>query len=317
MNALDLLTARLFDYAGTFPPASLSVKDALAEAARAPRLVRPAILGTDMVVASADLRFITPKAVERAGFGDTACSIALVGLDAASLKRTLPRVQAFNAKNVGSAEIVSLEVHGKRFSSRELQAAAEALGRVRLFVEPILSDRAWAASGWSLIAMLGKLRGVGAQVGLKVRGSGPHAISNRSLVQLIPHVVAQKVPLKATAGLHHPLLEAEHQNELGFVNVAAALRLHQMLGEGFDGEAMLGCLYEREADAFSFDGELAWRGHAVSYERLGEAMDDLAFSIGTCSLQEPDQDLYRLFGPANLSEAADAWLAPTEGVAGV
>ena len=80
MNALDLLTARLFDYAGTFPPASLQFKDALSESARASLLARPGILGTDIVVDSPDLKLVTGKALQAAGFGDTQASVALVGI---------------------------------------------------------------------------------------------------------------------------------------------------------------------------------------------------------------------------------------------
>ncbi len=177
------------------------------------------------------------------------------------------------------------------------QAASDALGGVRLVIEPQITDRAWAASGSGLIAMLGRLRVAGAPITLKIRGAGPHAVSNRTLAALIPQVVAAGVPLKATAGMHHPILEAEYRNAVGFINLAAALRLHQGLGAGFDAEAILGCLYEQAPDAFSFDGELAWRAHAMTHEQLGQAMDDLSFTIGTCSLREPDNDLVRLFGP--------------------
>lgn len=296
MNALDLLTARLFDYAGTFPPASLDLKSALAESARAARLERPHIVGTDIVVDSSDLRLVTPKALASAGFGDTQCAIALVGIDAVALKRTVPRVQKFNDKNLGIARITSLEVDGRRFETTALQAAREELADVRLYVEPHITDRGWAASGWSLVEMLGRLARIGVPVGLKVRGSGPRAISTRSLAQLIPQLITHNVGLKVTAGMHHPILEREWRNHVGFVNTAAALRLRQALGAAFDAEAILGCLNETAADAFAFDGELVWRAHAVPEDRLGEVMDKLPFTVGTCDVREPDQDLVRLFG---------------------
>src|SRR5690242_12892945 len=108
MNALDLLTARLFDYAGMFPPASLGFAEALAEAARAPRLARPSMLATDMVVDGANLRNVTLKALEKAGFGDTLCSVALVGVPEKDLRRVLPRVASFNQSRDGAAAVVSV-----------------------------------------------------------------------------------------------------------------------------------------------------------------------------------------------------------------
>ena len=296
MNVLDLLTARLFDYAGMFPPESLAFKDAMAEAARAGRLHRPALVGNDMVVASPDLRLVTPKALETAGFEDTLCSIALVGIPAEALKRTIPRIQAFNEKNLGHAHVASLEIDGTKFDTTQLAAARDALADVRLYVEPHLSDRSWAASGAGLINMLGRLAQVGDPVGLKVRASGPRAISARTLAWMIPQVTEKKVGLKVTAGMHHPIVEAEYRNSIGFLGAAAALRLRQAMGADFGPEAILGCVQENRPDAFSFEGELAWRGHAVALEAVAQAMESLPFSIGSCSLQEPDRDLVRLFG---------------------
>jgi hypothetical protein len=39
-----------------------------------------------------------------------------------------------------------------------------------------------------------------------------------------------------------------------------------------------------------------WRGHTVSLEQLKKAQAAAHFSIGSCSLYEPDQDLGRLVG---------------------
>lgn len=296
LNALDLLTARLFDYAGTFPPASLPFKQALASSARAGLLARPSILGADMVVDSPDLKLMTARAVEQAGFGDTQCSLALVGVPVDALKRTVPRVAKFNDKNAGLARIDSLEVHGNKLRSDVLQEHQRALGQVRLFVEPTMGDRAWPNSGAGLLQMLGRLRRAATPVGLKVRGSGPNAISNASLAYLIPEVVANGIPFKATAGLHHPILEMEHGNAIGFLNLAAAIRLRQVLGESFGSDAILACLQESRPDAYSFEGELAWRGRAARLDEVARAMDELHVSIGTCSLAEPDDDMVRLFG---------------------
>lgn len=296
MDALDLLTARLFDYAGTFPPATLPFKDALRESARSGLLVRPGIVANDMVVASPDLKLVTPRALEQAGFGDTQCGIALVGIEAGAVKRNIARVKTFNERNAGSARINAVEVHGSKFESTALLAAQKELGDVRLFVEPQIADRSWIGSGWSLIEMLGKLGRADAHVGLKVRGSGPNAISNRTLAQLIPQIVTHQVPLKATAGLHHPLLDASHGNQVGFLNVASALRLRQVLGDAFGPDALLACLYEQAPDAYNFDHELAWRGHAMSQREVAQAVDALPFGIGTCDMREPDSDLARLFG---------------------
>lgn len=106
---------------------------------------------------------------------------------------------------------------------------------------------------------------------------------------------AQGVAFKATAGLHHPLrcvhsltYEPNAPTGLmhGFVNVflAAAMLDHA--------EAIL---EEMDANAFAFDEDFAsWREHRVSTEALEQLRDHFAISFGSCSFEEPIEDLRAL-----------------------
>ena len=76
-----------------------------------------------------------------------------------------------------------------------------------------------------------------------------------------------------------------------------ALILARDLGLGvFSEERALECLRADKPGDFRFDEGLAWGKFSISLERALEAREQAHFSIGSCSLAEPDQDLVRLFG---------------------
>ncbi|HEX7807360.1 MAG TPA: hypothetical protein VF608_01500, partial [Thermoanaerobaculia bacterium] len=103
------------------------------------------------------------------------------------------------------------------------------------------------------------------------------------------------VAFKATAGLHHPLrcvrpltYEPNAPTGLmhGFVNVFLAAAMIE------DAEAIL---EERDASAFAFDDDGAsWRDRRVSTEALEKLRSHCAISFGSCSFEEPIDDLRAL-----------------------
>jgi hypothetical protein len=105
---------------------------------------------------------------------------------------------------------------------------------------------------------------------------------------------AAGVAFKATAGLHHPLrcvrpLTYEPNAAVGtmhgFVNVFLAAALVD------DAEAIL---LERDPAVFAFSDEGArWRDRFIPIDALGE-MRTFAISFGSCSFEEPIDDLKEL-----------------------
>jgi hypothetical protein len=295
-EALELLIDGLFDYAGMFPPASLELDAAIWESARSTKLRRPHMVAADLVVALDDLPRLDEERLRMAGFADTEAKVAVVGFESADLADATDEVAAKNDELAGVLRVVSLEPHGTTFPGAALRAAAGRLPGVQLYVEPRMPDPAWARNAPAIVRLLHRLKADGHSVGLKVRGSGGNAISAATLGWLIPQVAALGSPFKATAGLHHPLVEpARYQNTLGFVGLAAALRLRQALGDAVPLDHVQHCVAEQDPAAFSFDGELSWRGHAITLDALRQAKRDLPFTIGSCSLREPDEDLARLW----------------------
>lgn len=104
------------------------------------------------------------------------------------------------------------------------------------------------------------------------------------------------IPLKATAGLHHPFRHVDPGTgflQHGFVNLvgAAILASAQDLGA----EAITQIVSDQDPASFSLapDG-FSWRDSSVSVSEIASARANLFRSYGSCSFLEPVEDLTRL-----------------------
>jgi hypothetical protein len=120
-------------------------------------------------------------------------------------------------------------------------------------------------------------------------------------VRFLAACVAEDVPFKATAGLHHavrgsyPLTYAPDSARgtmYGFLNVMLA---GAFLREGEDEAMARHVLEENDSSAFQFDPTgVAWRGRRLSAEQLAYARNGAIRSFGSCSFREPIDDLSAL-----------------------
>ena len=297
----------LIDYAGLFPPASLDLDTSIRNHVRYRQGDDAWMLGRFIVPASrlpeldayADLFAEAPPV-----------SFSVLGLADASggfegvARATLDAARAFEARHPGL-------VRCDRF---ELRAAPEAVG--------------------SLAATLGDLplaEGDGVAVELPMTGAGyapeaieeaAHAIAEANdragrqrhalklrcggvTPELVPgveplaHAVAAcrdaGAPFKATAGLHHPVRhfsDAVGTEMHGFVNLFGAACLAH--ASGFDRDALAEVLHDQDADHFALADAFAWRGHRVDASGVHDTRQRLALSYGSCSFDEPREDLAAL-----------------------
>lgn len=135
--------------------------------------------------------------------------------------------------------------------------------------------------------------------GFKIRCGGVEAFQfppTDYLAEAISFSRENAVPLKFTAGLHHPV---RHFNDSlqtkmhGFLNVfgASLLSYSKKLSE----EELLEILNDENASNFNFDeSEFSWRGQSVSFEELHMLRDLSVTSFGSCSFDEPVEDLQEL-----------------------
>lgn len=119
--------------------------------------------------------------------------------------------------------------------------------------------------------------------------------SSADIAEFMRRCASYGVAFKATAGLHHPLRcvrpltyepSAPKGTMHGFLNVFMAAAILPRA------EAIL---EDDDAGAFAFDDDTAsWRGHSVLTEDLAKLRDEFAISFGSCSFEEPVNDLKEL-----------------------
>ncbi|MBM3270060.1 MAG: hypothetical protein FJZ01_20695 [Candidatus Sericytochromatia bacterium] len=284
------LLGGLFDYAGMFPPASLAFEDALRTAASfGNTLERPWLVGAEAVLGIERLGDLTPDFLLGCGFRSPLhVRVALLGT------LEVPEVMS-------ETVLASWEAGVEDWDPDAVRLAAAAAGRqgMRFYVEPRWPPDRLEREVGGLADRLARInrQTAGPGAGIKVRGAGPTAIAPPALAAVIAAVAERGLAFKATAGLHHPLVEpARYGNALGFLGLVAALRLHQALGpERFGVDRVVECLGAADPSEFRFGDALAWRDYSVGQAELAAAAEAVPFSIGSCSLHEPDADLSRLF----------------------
>jgi hypothetical protein len=135
----------------------------------------------------------------------------------------------------------------------------------------------------------------------KMRTGGllPEALpSCAQVAQFIVACARRKLAFKATAGLHHPIRSMQsltYEDNApravmhGFINVlmAAAFAWH---GD----EDIEGILSETDPQAFVFADGASWKERSLSAEQVRDARLNFIHSIGSCSFEEPVQELQAL-----------------------
>src|SRR5207249_4681338 len=100
---------------------------------------------------------------------------------------------------------------------------------------------------------------------------------------------------KATAGLHHPLCQFYGPSgpQHGFLNVFVASVLAQV--HGLSEAAVESILSDEEPGNFYFTDEaLGWRDLQIDTAEVYRARSKLLHSFGSCSFDEPVEDLRAL-----------------------
>jgi hypothetical protein len=135
--------------------------------------------------------------------------------------------------------------------------------------------------------------------GLKLRCGGTTAAEFPSPEQVAFAITACReagVPLKFTAGLHHPLRHFDRALQTpmhGFLNVfvAGVLAHARRLNE----EQVRAIVADEDASHFRFDETgLSWKEWRATTEEIAAARQNAVQSFGSCSFDEPRIDLRTL-----------------------
>lgn len=238
-----MVLERLIDHAALFPPASMSLEDALAED-RAARESRYAALIGRFVVPSERLSDLPEER--------PALSVVLRKGDI-DLVRDAPGVEA-----------VEQRLDGPRPRPADLiasRSALEPLG-VEAYYELVFDD------GWrdSVPAAIGSIAALGARVKLRCGGEFTPTVEQVALV--IASCREARVPFKCTAGLHHAVRRGD---EHGFLNILAATtapagQLEAVLAEE---DALVLDVARADRELFVGFGSCSWREPVEDLVELG------------------------------------------------
>jgi hypothetical protein len=283
------LSTGVVDYAGLFPPAALSLPDAIAEYARACRSPDQASLGR-FVIGARDLDdFATATAA--AGASGWRLSV-LLGDDVATDHALIDR---FNSTQVAAgqhvAEAVELRATNALEAACRLALLPSALVR---FVEVPL--------GADLPPLLAAIKAAGA--GAKVRLGGVTAgafPTTGDVICFLRACHAAHVPFKATAGLHHALRgeypltyapDSPRGTMFGWVSLLLATAL---VRRGATAIEITALLEERATTAIAVgDAAIVWHDHEIDAAALADVRHHGMQSFGSCSFREPVTELHEL-----------------------
>ena len=301
--------AGLIDYAGLFPPAALELAPAVENYAAYRAGDDSWMLGRFIVPAA---RLADLDAHADAFAGDDPWRFSVLGHAPAegeawadALRRTVADARAFDERHDGQTACDRFEVRlpadlaHRAALPDTLVGLDDVLGaRTAVAVEvPLLAHPDTVAPAARAVASANATLGRPAfAVKLRCGGETPDTIpSVDALADALAAVADADAPFKATAGLHHPF---RHDDAVvgapmhGFVNVFGAAVLARLHGLGQD--AIAEALSDADASHWTLGETLGWRSLSATAAETADARAHAALSFGSCSFDEPREDLRAL-----------------------
>jgi hypothetical protein len=313
-ESLRALLAGAIDYAGMFPPAALSMEQALAkyrqhrngaESWMVGRFVCPADLCVLAAMSFSKndgcLAAIVPAA-EDDGKLPTAIQGALAAIRNFPINRLIDTVEfRWPRTLVASADSGRLETTMKMAAH---EAAKTKVSQLTMFFEcpadgaQLKTDRLECVSaGIRSLAEYNKFASPEySSAGFKLRcgGAGALAIpSSEEVAMVILKCRDHGVFWKATAGLHHPFRHVDPELGVamhGFINLLTAAVMADV--HRLDAARMEAILEDDDPWHFRFTNEaLSWHELLATVPQIVTARERALRSFGSCSIDEPWQDM--------------------------
>jgi hypothetical protein len=304
--SLGALLTHSIDYAGMFPPCSLALEPALQNQAQYVHDPDAWMLNT----------FVLPvekfdAAVENLSLFDREhpLRISALGMRAANrdeflaaLEIATEKIRSFSAEHVDLVSIGQLEMPLPQDVDLGLLAKMRSILKsleLQVFWETPINS---AEEAIALVAEHNSQTGA-AEFGYKLRTGGVTADAfptSQEIARALVAAARQRVPIKFTAGLHHPIRQFRDEVKTkmhGFLNVlgAAVLAAEYQWDEQQTSEM----LEDENGDSFSFHGDFfAWREWKITTDQI-KTRRKLVTSFGSCSFDEPREDLRALNLPTS------------------
>lgn len=285
--ALRALLSGSIDYAGMFPPCSLELEPALKKQAAYVRDADSWMLSTFVLPiaqfqnCAAHLALFDPK--HRLQISALGPKTSLADEFAAKINQAADSIRAFQTEHVDLASIEQLEM-----------PLVGELPRIDLNVR--IFWEAPAGSAEQAIASIAKAKIDNYGFKLRTGGVTPDAFpTSAQIANALVAAAKHRVPIKFTAGLHHPvrMFRDEVKTKMhGFLNVLGAAVL--AFEHHWDEAQTSAMLDDENAKSFSFDDkQFAWREWKIDIDRIA-AHRKFVTSFGSCSFDEPREDLREL-----------------------
>ena len=302
--SLQALLAQSIDYAGMFPPCSLALEPALqnqAEYFHSPEawMLSTFVLSVDQFDAAAakvallDWKHGLHISALGAKTGNTDEFIE-------ALKIAADKIRLFSGQHADLVSINQLEMPLPIRAGLGLDADPRLLEKI----DPIMDGlsvqiflEAPPSSAEKTIALLTERNSATSErpFGYKLRTGGVTADAiptSRQIAHVLVAAAKAEVPVKFTAGLHHPLRQFHVEVETkmhGFLNVLGAAVL--AAEHRWDEQQTSTMLEDEDSDSFSFgDESFGWREWKITTNHI-KARRKFVTSFGSCSFDEPREDL--------------------------
>jgi hypothetical protein len=298
MRAIRTLVSSIVDYAGLYPPASLDEPTVAASFAALHGSPRAWMLGRlvwpaaklDRLSELAEGAAPTAQPPETEGAWPVTALLGDAGTP--EFARTADLVRVFNERHeqAGAPAMRVDSVEFKAAGPESVDGALESLPEdVWPYVEIPLD-----ADPRGMIAAIS-----GMEAAAKFRTGGTTAAAHPSASALASAIVAcgqAGVAFKATAGLHRAMRHwnaAANVHQYGFLSLFVGACL--VYARKLDADGLQAMLEDADPSNFDIsDNAIAWQGARVVTREIEEARERFAHSFGSCSFEEPWDDLTAL-----------------------
>jgi hypothetical protein len=290
MPVLRQFLTGFIDYAGLFPPAELSMADAVRSYAEYRNGPDHELRGRFVVPASRMDEF-SAEALQYLDRGDGSvpwCLSVLVDGDAATARRSMMEFTANHMSGSGAGHALCDAVEVKAEDEIQIKAIANSFASpIKLFFEIGANGR--VEQSLEMVARHG------GAAKLRTGGIRPEAFpESESVIHFISACRRLGIPFKATAGLHHAICgmypltyesDGASNPMFGYLNLLLAAAF---IRKGMTDRDARYVLEEKSMDEFHFhDVGVSWRGHDLNRDDLRATRSQLLLSFGSCSFREP------------------------------
>lgn len=299
----------IIDYAGMFPPAKLKVKEALNSYATYLRTDDGIILSHFLCPVSSlnDLgyhmkTYSGSKPLQISAIGNP---IRKGGEFSSTLGDDLRIIIDFHERIEGQAVVKMYETKLPSTQKTPTHLAVDIIELLQHQVSPFFEIS--LENGWEdIVAQVAQafhsteqeFRVGGLPTGVKLRCGGVKQSAFPSVEEVAVFIAACRehcIPMKFTAGLHHPFRhdckKLKCKNH-GFVNVVGAGILSWVHDLSKDDIAEI--IADENPDSFSFDEGFKWKNLSASTQDVAKIRKQIFPSFGCCSFTEPLKDLKTL-----------------------